>query len=127
MDLATADGAGKLARQARSIIGDRMVTQPHQIGCAEYRELLEAIAKLPKEMREALILVGVHGVSCPEAARIRGCPAGTIKSRVHRALARLAALLSIESVADLAAEPKMQSIQVCLESARAVHRAGFSH
>jgi RNA polymerase sigma-70 factor, ECF subfamily len=104
-----------------------MVTQPHQIGCAEYRELLEAIAKLPKEMREALILVGVHGVSCPEAARICGCPTGTIKSRVHRARACLAALLSIESVADLAADPKMQSIQVCLESTRAVHRAGFSH
>lgn len=104
-----------------------MVTQPHQIGCAEYRELLEAIAKLAKEKREVLVLVGVHGVSCPEAARICGCPADTIKSRVHRARACLAARLSIESVADLAADAKMQSIQVCLESARAVHRVGFSH
>jgi RNA polymerase sigma-70 factor (ECF subfamily) len=103
-----------------------MVTRPHQIGYTEYRELLEAIAKLPKEMREALILVGARGVSYPEAARICGCPTGTIKSRVHRARACLAALLSIDSVADLAADPQMQSIQVCLESARGAPRTHFS-
>jgi RNA polymerase sigma-70 factor (ECF subfamily) len=68
-----------------------MVTRPHQIGHPEYPELLEAIAKLPKEMREALIPVGARGVSYPEAARICGCPTGTIKSRVHRARAYLAA------------------------------------
>jgi RNA polymerase sigma-70 factor (ECF subfamily) len=102
-----------------------MVTPPQQIGHAEHQELIEAIAKLPKVMREALILVAVHGVSCPEAARICGCPTGTIKSRIHRARACLAALLSIEGTADLAADPKMQSIQVCLESVRAVQYPDF--
>jgi RNA polymerase sigma-70 factor (ECF subfamily) len=78
----------------------------------EHRELIEAMAKLTN-----LILVSVYGVSYPEAARICGCPIGTVKSRVHRARVSLAALLLIESVADLVADPKMQSIQVCLEAA----------
>jgi RNA polymerase sigma-70 factor (ECF subfamily) len=104
-----------------------MVTQPQQIGHAENQELIEAIGKLPEEMREALILVAVHGVSYPEAARICGCPTGTIKSRVHRARAYLAALLSIDGTDDLAADPKMQSIQVCLESVRAVQHPDSSY
>jgi hypothetical protein len=48
------------------------------------------------------------------------------QGRVYRARACLAALLSIESAADLAAEPKMQSIQICAETARSVVRADVS-
>jgi len=48
------------------------------------------------------------------------------QGRVYRACACLAALLSIESAADLAAEPKMQSIQICAETARSVVRADVS-
>jgi RNA polymerase sigma-70 factor (ECF subfamily) len=61
-----------------------MVTQPHQIGFVEHRELIEAMAKLTN-----LILVSVHGVSYPEAARVCGCPIGTVKSRVHRLVSAL--------------------------------------
>ena len=64
------------------------------------------MARLSKEMREAVILVGAQGVSYREAPRICGCPIGTIRSRVHRARACLAARLSIESAADLAADPR---------------------
>ena len=41
------------------------------------------------EQREALILIGASGFSYEEAAEICGCATGTLKSRVHRARARL--------------------------------------
>jgi len=52
------------------------------------------------DQREALILVGVSGFSCMQAAEICGCPIGTAKSRVSRARARLAAIISLENVKD---------------------------
>ena len=59
-----------------------------------------ALAKLPSDQREALILVGASGFSYEEAAGICGCAVGTIKSRVNRARTRLAELMSIESLDD---------------------------
>ena len=47
--------------------------------------------------REALILVGASGFSYEEAAAVCDCAAGTIKSRVNRARARLSKLLSVDT------------------------------
>jgi RNA polymerase sigma-70 factor (ECF subfamily) len=52
------------------------------------------ITLLPVEQREALLLVGVGGMSYMQAAGIFGCAVGTMKSRVSRARARLADLMS---------------------------------
>jgi len=52
-----------------------------------------AFAQLPPMHREALILVGVHGLDYDAAAKICGCPAGTMKSRVSRARATLRTLM----------------------------------
>jgi RNA polymerase sigma-70 factor (ECF subfamily) len=48
-------------------------------------ELQAALDALPIAYREALLLVGAHGFSYEEAARIVGKPVGTIKARVARA------------------------------------------
>lgn len=53
-----------------------------------------AMASLPAEQREALILVGAGGFSYEEAAAIGGCAVGTVKSRVSRARRGLIALLA---------------------------------
>jgi RNA polymerase sigma-70 factor (ECF subfamily) len=66
----------------------------------EFEEFRGALAKLPSDQREALILVGASGFSYDDAAAICGCAVGTIKSRVNRARTRLADLLSIDSVDD---------------------------
>jgi RNA polymerase sigma-70 factor (ECF subfamily) len=66
----------------------------------EFQEFRVALAKLPDDQREALILVGASGFSYEEAAEICGCAVGTIKSRVNRARTRLANLLSIDNPAD---------------------------
>lgn len=48
-------------------------------------ELRLALAGLPAEQREALILVGAGGFAYEEAAEICRCAVGTVKSRVSRA------------------------------------------
>ena len=57
-------------------------------------ELRLALATLPEEQREALVLVGAGGFAYEEAAEICGCAVGTIKSRVARGRVALENLLS---------------------------------
>ena len=59
----------------------------------ELLELRTALANLPDDQREALILVGAGGMSYEEAAAVCECAVGTIKSRVSRARRALEALL----------------------------------
>lgn len=56
-------------------------------------EIAQALAHLPEEQREAILLVDVEGWSVEEAAQQLGCPAGTVKSRCARGRAKLAARL----------------------------------
>jgi RNA polymerase sigma-70 factor (ECF subfamily) len=86
------DGDGSYAESLKS--------HPEQHGRVEFEEFRAALAKLPPDQREALILVGASGFSYEEAAKICGCAVGTIKSRVNRARTRLAEIMSIESVDD---------------------------
>jgi RNA polymerase sigma-70 factor, ECF subfamily len=86
------DGDGSYAETLKS--------QPDQTARLELQEFREALAKLPPDQREALILVGASGFSYEETADICGCAVGTIKSRVNRARTRLADLMSIETADD---------------------------
>jgi RNA polymerase sigma-70 factor (ECF subfamily) len=79
---------------------ESLKSQPEQEGRVEFQEFRTALAKLPADQREALILVGASGFSYEEAASICECAVGTIKSRVNRARTRLAELMSIESADD---------------------------
>jgi len=79
---------------------ETLKSHPEQTGHVEFNEFRGALAKLPSDQREALILVGASGFSYEEAAAICGCAVGTIKSRVNRARTRLADLLAIDSIDD---------------------------
>src|SRR3982074_3721860 len=79
---------------------DSVASKPDQVAHAEYHELWEALDKLEPKQREVLIMIGASGLSYDEAAKICGCPTGTIKSRVNRARTELAHLLSIEGPED---------------------------
>jgi RNA polymerase sigma-70 factor, ECF subfamily len=74
-------------------------SSPEQFGHLEFKELVEALAKLPDVQREALLLVAASGFSYDDAAAICGTAVGTIKSRINRARRRLAELLVIDSAA----------------------------
>jgi RNA polymerase sigma-70 factor (ECF subfamily) len=56
--------------------------------------LLELLASLPDERREAFVLTQLLGLPYAEAAELSGCPVGTVRSRVARARATLMALLA---------------------------------
>jgi RNA polymerase sigma-70 factor (ECF subfamily) len=79
---------------------DSVVSKPAQVAHAECNELWTALDKLEPRQREVLIMIGASGLSYDEAAKICGCPTGTIKSRVNRARAELAQLLSIDGPED---------------------------
>jgi RNA polymerase sigma-70 factor, ECF subfamily len=85
-------------------------SQPEQGGRVEFQEFRQALAKLPPDQREALILVGASGFSYEEAADICGCAVGTIKSRVNRARARLTDMLAIQSVEDFGPDVATRAI-----------------
>jgi RNA polymerase sigma-70 factor (ECF subfamily) len=57
-------------------------------------ELDRALMALPQRQRRAFILVEFEGLSYEQAAQIEATRPGTIKSRTHRAKARLTAALS---------------------------------
>jgi RNA polymerase sigma-70 factor (ECF subfamily) len=50
------------------------------------------LARLPDAQREVLVLRFWHDLSEAEIGEIVGCPRGTVKSRIHNGLARLAEL-----------------------------------
>lgn len=80
---------------------DTLKSNPEQYSRVEFDEFLLALARLPPDQREALVLVGASGFSYEEAAAICECAVGTIKSRVSRARTRLSELLAIEDPSDL--------------------------
>ncbi|MGW2043601.1 sigma-70 family RNA polymerase sigma factor [Streptomyces sp. NPDC001858] len=55
--------------------------------------LLDLLASLPDERREAFVLTQLAGLPYAEAARAGDCPVGTVRSRVARARATLVDLL----------------------------------
>lgn len=59
----------------------------------ELNDIDRALARLPDEQREAVLLVMVEGCSYKEAAEIVGCPVGTINSRLVRGRDALLTLL----------------------------------
>ena len=79
---------------------ESLKSNPEQNSRLEFEEMRKALAQLPADQREALILVGASGFSYEEAAGICGCAVGTIKSRVNRARTKLAELLAIDSIDD---------------------------
>jgi RNA polymerase sigma-70 factor (ECF subfamily) len=56
--------------------------------------ITEALAELPDDQREAVLLVDVEGWSIEDAAAQLGCPPGTVKSRCFRGRAKLAKRLA---------------------------------
>jgi RNA polymerase sigma-70 factor, ECF subfamily len=53
------------------------------------QRLKRAIATLPENYREALVLCDLQEMSYEEAAATLGCPVGTVRSRLHRSRALL--------------------------------------
>jgi RNA polymerase sigma-70 factor (ECF subfamily) len=89
---------------------DTLTSHPEQQGRIEFEEFRKALAQLPADQREALILVGASGFSYEEAAGICGCAVGTNKSRVNRARTRLSELLAIDGTDDFGPDQSTRAV-----------------
>lgn len=72
-----------------------------------------AIARLPVEYREALVLVELQELTYAETATVLACPIGTVRSRLHRARALLAAMLDESEPEQGAGVAPLQAREVC--------------
>lgn len=91
-------------RSWRSVALDQEMAEQTLVAIAdptaalELDDLRRAMRMLSDEQREALLLVGAAGHSYEDVSRMCGCPVGTIKSRMHRARAALARILSDDRI-----------------------------
>lgn len=92
------DEARARRRRQETFVDDEVASL--KVGSAGGQEALvalgdvdRALARLPEEQREAVLLVMVEGYSYKEAAEIIGCPVGTMNSRLVRGRDALMALL----------------------------------
>ena len=74
-------------RAADATLAERLEHRDH------VRRLRSAIIALPRRHREVIVLCDLHKLSYETASEALGCPVGTIRSRLHRARAALAALM----------------------------------
>lgn len=78
------------AEDAEQIAGDSALreyaTPEHELLTAEMQRTIHAaIEALPEELRTAIILREVEGMSYEEIAEAMDCPIGTVRSRIFRA------------------------------------------
>ncbi len=86
----------KRKREVEDVDGEeagRLTSAPDQLPNLEMRDFKAALALLPDDQREAIILIGASGFSYEETAEIMGCAIGTVKSRLSRARTRLTEIL----------------------------------
>jgi RNA polymerase sigma-70 factor (ECF subfamily) len=69
-------------------------------------ELERALAQLPLEQHQVILLVGLEGMSYEDTAGILTIPVGTVRSRLSRARDALRKLLDMDERPSVAALPK---------------------
>ena len=91
---------GREVSDADGALTVAMATHPEQAGKLDMQDFQVALAQLPDDQREAIILIGATGLSYEEASEVCGCAVGTVKSRVSRARTRLSEILGITDSSD---------------------------
>lgn len=93
------DAGRSKRRRPLELVGDRELPDTGRSEDPHLRfEVFEALQTLHLDLREAILLVGVVGLSYEEAGQAIGVSEGTVKSRVFRA--RKALMLALELGAD---------------------------
>jgi RNA polymerase sigma-70 factor (ECF subfamily) len=73
-----------------------LTVQSNAIPALQLRDLERAIGKLPPEQRQAILLVGLEGMSYEEVASVLNVPVGTVRSRLSRGRDQLRLLMGME-------------------------------
>jgi RNA polymerase sigma-70 factor (ECF subfamily) len=81
-------------RQQLHLVSDDQIPETRTASDPHLRvEIEDALSHLTHELREALVMVGVIGLSYEEVASALGVPEGTVKSRVFRARKQMMEML----------------------------------
>jgi len=66
--------------------GQKINNNPEEIFFSKHldHEVEMALGELPEKYRSAIVLTGIEELTYDEAAKIMGCPLGTVRSRVSR-------------------------------------------
>lgn len=80
------------------VVEHLLSSQPSQDKREELRDLETAVARLPRDQREVLLMVGLEGLSYNETAEALTIPVGTVMSRLSRARETLRRCLTDEKV-----------------------------
>ena len=73
-----------------------LVATADPTGLRQLNELDRAIARLPEDQRQVLLLVGLEGMSYEDVAAILNIPIGTVRSRLSRGRDLLRKIMGIE-------------------------------
>lgn len=95
---------GREVQDEEGVHAARLATIPDQTDRLDLTDVQAALGRLPPEIREALVLITVSGVTYEKAAMIMGCQLGTVKSRVNRGRRRLAKVLGYD-IAEIGQDP----------------------
>ena len=74
----------------------QLTVQSNAIPTLELRDLERALANLPHEQREVILLVGLEGMRYDQVAAILNVPIGTVRSRLSRGRDQLRRLMGME-------------------------------
>lgn len=80
----------RMVEDVDGVFSSRVAVPADQITVIELEETRQRMRLLPKQMRDAVLTVGLLGYSYDDAAAIAGVACGTMKSRVSRGRAFLA-------------------------------------
>ena len=84
----------------------QLTVQSNAIPTLELRDLERALANLPHEQREVILLVGLEGMRYDHVAEILNVPIGTVRSRLSRGRDQLRRLMGMEEKLGESGEPK---------------------
>lgn len=70
---------------AAEFLPDIAAASAEQDGVCDLADTMKALSRLPYEQQQAVVQVGVNGVSYQDYAIAAGIPEGTVKSRLSRA------------------------------------------
>ncbi|MFY0614746.1 MAG: sigma-70 family RNA polymerase sigma factor [Hyphomicrobiaceae bacterium] len=103
-----------------------VVTAADQELSCEVHETLEALAELPADQREVLVLVCFEGMSYEDAAVVCDCPVGTVKSRLNRARRELKQALGLSDNTQLVDRLPLNGSVIFVQSSSSERRYRLS-
>ena len=91
-------GAGDMSAGSVAPLADSTVAADHAL-----QRLDIAIGKLPRQLKEPLVLTTLEGMSHKDAGALLGINAKAVETRVYRAKRQLAFMLNLEDLEDISA------------------------